>query len=109
NEYYEAAAIDGAGAWQRFIRITLPFLAPAIAITVLLRTIWIATIADLIWVMTNGGPANSTATLATYIFSTAYSKLDFGYASAVAAVLLLLLLLYSVVLLRVRRSLLPAG
>jgi multiple sugar transport system permease protein len=108
-ELHEAAAIDGASLWQRFITITMPFLAPAIAITVLLRTIWIADFADLIWVMTNGGPANATQTLATYIFSTAYSKLDFGYASAIAAVLLLLLLLYSIVLLRVRRSLLPAG
>ena len=108
-ELYEAAAIDGASLWQRFTAITMPFLAPAIAITVLLRTIWIADFADLIWVMTNGGPANATQTLATYIFSTAYSKLDFGYASAIAAVLLLLLLLYSIVLLRVRRSLLPAG
>jgi multiple sugar transport system permease protein len=106
NEYYEAAAIDGAGAWQRFTRLTLPFLAPAIAITVLLRTIWIATFADLIWVMTNGGPATATTTLATYIFSTAYSKLDFGYASAVAAALLLLLLAYAALLIRMRRGLL---
>ena len=105
---YEAAAIDGADAWQRFTRVTLPLLAPTIAITVLLRTIWIANFADLIWVMTNGGPADSTQTLATYIFATAYSKLDFGYASAVAAVLLLLLLLYAVVLIRMRRGLLAA-
>jgi multiple sugar transport system permease protein len=108
RELYEAAMIDGAGAWQRFAKITLPFLAPTIAITVLLRTIWIANFADLIWVMTNGGPADSTQTLATYIFSTAYSKLDFGYASAVAAVLLLLLLLYALLLLRMRRGLLTA-
>jgi len=108
RELYEAAAIDGADAWQRFTRVTLPLLAPTIAITVLLRTIWIANFADLIWVMTNGGPADSTQTLATYIFATAYSKLDFGYASAVAAVLLLLLLLYAVLLIRMRRSLLAA-
>jgi multiple sugar transport system permease protein len=108
RELYEAAAIDGADAWQRFTRVTLPLLAPTIAITVLLRTIWIANFADLIWVMTNGGPADSTQTLATYIFATAYSKLDFGYASAVAAVLLLLLLLYAIVLIRMRRGLLAA-
>jgi multiple sugar transport system permease protein len=108
RELYEAAEIDGADAWQRFTRVTLPLLAPTIAITVLLRTIWIANFADLIWVMTNGGPADSTQTLATYIFATAYSKLDFGYASAVAAVLLLLLLLYAVVLIRMRRGLLAA-
>jgi multiple sugar transport system permease protein len=108
RELYEAAAIDGADAWQRFTRVTLPLLAPTIAITVLLRTIWIANFADLIWVMTNGGPADSTQTLATYIFATAYSKLDFGYASAVAAVLLLLLLLYAILLIRMRRGLLAA-
>jgi multiple sugar transport system permease protein len=109
QEFYEAAAVDGASAWQRFVRLTLPFLAPTILITVLLRTIWIANFADLIWVMTNGGPADSTQTLATYIFSTAYSKLDFGYASAVAAVLLLLLLLYGIAVVRLRRSLLVAA
>jgi multiple sugar transport system permease protein len=108
-EFYEAAAIDGATLWQRFRHITLPFLAPAIAITVMLRTIWIANFADLIWVMTGGGPANATQTLATYIFSTAYSRLDFGYASAIAAVLLVLLLLYAVALLRIRRGLLRGG
>jgi multiple sugar transport system permease protein len=105
GEMYEAAAIDGATLWQRFFRITLPFLAPTITITVLLRTIWIANFADLIWVMTGGGPANSTQTLATYIFSTAYSRLDFGYASAIATSLLLLLLLYAVALIRIRRGL----
>ena len=106
QELYEAAAVDGASAGQRFWHLTLPFLAPTIAITVLLRTIWIANFADLIWVMTAGGPADSTQTLATYIFSTAYTKLDFGYASAVAAVLLLLLLLYGAMVLRMRRRLL---
>ena len=92
---YEAAAIDGAGAWQAFARVTLPFLAPIIAITVLLRTIWISNFADLIVVMTNGGPANATQILPSYIFTTAYKKLDFGYASAIATVLLALLLLYA--------------
>lgn len=105
-ELYEAAAVDGASVWQRFWRLTVPFLAPTIAITLLLRTVWVATFADLIWVMTGGGPADATQTLATYIFSTAYSKLDFGYASAVAAVLLLLLLVYGIVLVRLRQRLL---
>lgn len=105
NELYEAAAIDGATAWQGFIKVTLPFLAPIIAITVLLRTIWISNFADLIIVMTNGGPANATQILPSYIFTTAYKKLDFGYASAIATALLLLLLLYAVILIRMRRRL----
>ena len=108
GEFYEAAEVDGASSWQRFRLLTLPFLAPTIAITVMLRTIWVANFADLIWVMTNGGPADSTQTLATYIFSTAYTKLDFGYASAVAAVLLVLLLLYGVTVLRLRRRMVLA-
>jgi multiple sugar transport system permease protein len=107
-EMFEAAAVDGASAWQRFALITLPFLAPTIAITVLLRTVWIANFADLIWVMTGGGPANATQTLSTYIFSSAYSKLDFGYASAIAAVLLVLLLLYGGAVIRLRRRLVLA-
>lgn len=102
---YEAAAIDGATAWQGFVRITLPFLAPMIAITVLLRTIWISNFADLIVVMTGGGPASATQILPSYIFTTAYRKLDFGYASAIATALLLLLLAYALILLRLRRRL----
>ncbi len=105
GELYEAAEIDGASAWQTFTKITLPFLAPMIAITVMLRTIWIANFADLIFVMTGGGPANSTQILSTYIFTTAFRKLDFGYASAIAVALLGLLLIYAVVLLVLRRKL----
>jgi multiple sugar transport system permease protein len=99
---YEAAAIDGATAWQGFLKVTLPFLAPIIAITVLLRTIWVSNFADLIVVMTGGGPANATQILPSYIFTTAYKKLDFGYASAIAVALLALLLLYAVLLFQVR-------
>ena len=81
-DLYEAAAMDGAGALMRFRAITLPFLAPTIAITVMLRTVWIANFADLIVVMTRGGPADSTQILASYIFTVAFQRLDFGYASA---------------------------
>ena len=103
SELYEAAEIDGASAWQSFTKITLPFLAPMIAITVMLRTIWIANFADLIFIMTGGGPANSTQILSTYIFTTAFKKLDFGYASTLAVALLFLLFVYAVVLLALRR------
>ena len=105
GELYEAAEIDGATAWQAFTKITLPFLAPMIVITVMLRTIWIANFADLIFVMTGGGPANATQILSTYVFTTAFRKLDFGYASAIAVALLGLLLVYAVILLVLRRRL----
>lgn len=103
DEMYEAAAIDGASKWQVFFKITLPFLAPMIVITVMLRTVWIANFADFIYVMTSGGPANSTQILSTYIFLTAFKKLDFGYASAVSVVLLVLLLIFAALLLKMRQ------
>ncbi len=105
GELFEAAEVDGATPWQTFTKITLPFLAPMIAITVMLRTIWIANFADLIFVMTGGGPANSTQILSTYIFTTAFRKLDFGYASTIAVALLLILLIYAVILLWLRKKL----
>jgi len=105
NEMYEAAAIDGASRWQSFLHVTLPYLAPMIAITVLLRTIWISNFADLIIVMTNGGPANTTQILPSYIFTTAYRGLDFGYASAIAMALLVLLVIYATILYRMRAQL----
>ncbi len=105
QDLYEAASIDGASPLQRFYTITLPYLAPVIAITVLLRTVWVANFADLIIVMTNGGPADRTQTVASYIFTQAFKRLDFGYASAIALVLLALLLAYSMVILVLRQRL----
>jgi len=104
-ELHEAAAIDGASPWQRFSKVTLPFLAPTIVITVMLRTIWIATFADLIFVMTGGGPAGSTNTVPVYVYVSAFKSLDKGYASAVAVLLLGLLIIYAIALIGIRRSL----
>ncbi|WP_181700941.1 carbohydrate ABC transporter permease [Chthonobacter albigriseus] len=109
KDLYEAAAIDGAGPIERFRSITLPFLAPTIAITILLRTVWISNFADLIVVMTNGGPADRTQIVASYIFTTAFRRLDFGYASAIALVLLVLLLTYSMLIVLLRQSFLKRG
>lgn len=105
GDLYEAAAIDGANPFQRFLSITLPFLAPVIAITVLLRTVWVANFTDLIIVMTGGGPADRTQTVASYIFTQAFKRLDFGYASAISLVLLVLLLTYALLILLIRQRL----
>jgi len=109
QDIYEAAQIDGAGSIQRFFSITVPFLAPTVAITVLLRAVWIANSADLIVVMTKGGPADSTQILASYIFLQAFQHLDFGYASAIALVLLVLMLLYAGTLIGLRQFLIRKG
>jgi len=109
RDLYEAASIDGAGWFERFRSITLPFLAPTIAITVLLRTVWVSNFADLIVVMTGGGPADRTQIVASYIFTQAFRRLDFGYASAIAAALLVLLLAYAFLLVALRQLLVRAG
>ena len=109
KDIYEAAEIDGASVFQRFFSITLPFLAPTIAITVMLRAVWIANAADLIWVMTRGGPADSTQIVATYIFAQAFQRLDFGYASAIATLLLVLLLAYALSVMALRQLLVQRG
>jgi len=105
KDIYEAAAIDGASGVQQFCSITLPFLAPTMAITILLRTVWVANFADLIVVMTDGGPADRTQIVSSYIFTAAFRKLDFGYAAAISLVLLALLLVYTLLLVSLRRAL----
>lgn len=109
TDIYEAAEIDGAGPLKRFTSITVPFLAPTIAISVLLRAVWIANSADLIVVMTGGGPADSTQIVASYIYTQAYQRLDFGYASAISLVLLVLLLAYAATLIGLRQMLIRRG
>jgi multiple sugar transport system permease protein len=84
QEYYEAAAIDGANAWQKFVRITLPLLSP-VTFFVLVTGI-IGTFQDfaLVWVLTQGGPANSTQLIVMYLYGLAFRLQRMGLASAVA-------------------------
>lgn len=106
REIYEAAEIDGASTFERFRSITLPFIAPTIVITILLRTIWVANSPELIVVMTKGGPADSSQIVASYVFTQAYQGLNFGYASAIATALVVLLLIYAFLLIAIRQVLL---
>lgn len=101
---YEAASIDGVSGFQALRYITMPLIAPTIIITLLIRTIWIANFAEIIIVMTNGGPANSTQIVATYIYDTAYQKMDFGYASVISIALLSILMVYGLILGRIRQK-----
>lgn len=104
NEIYEAANIDGVNGFDAFRYITLPLILPTIVITLLIRAIWIANFAEIIIVMTNGGPANSTQIVATYIYDTAYQKMDFGYASVISIALLSMLMIYGITLGRIRHK-----
>ncbi|MDN5570510.1 MAG: sugar ABC transporter permease [Propionibacteriaceae bacterium] len=87
GELYEAAKMDGANAWQRFWNVTIPSLRPTMFFVTVMLTIGAFKIFDLILVMTEGGPGQSTLVLSQYIYQKGFQENDFGYASAVAIVL----------------------
>jgi multiple sugar transport system permease protein len=104
DELYEAAHVDGAGVLSRFWHITLPLLRPIIVVSTATRIIWTFNYADLIFVMTGGGPANATQITSTYTLTQAYSTLDFGYAGALSVVLLVVMLAFTWAYLRVTKG-----
>lgn len=84
QDLYEAARIDGATAWQAFVRVTAPLLAPAMIVALLFRYIFAFRIFSEVWLLTQGGPARSTEVLAVYLYREAFSYNAFGTASATA-------------------------
>ena len=98
---YEAAAIDGAGAWQRWRYITWPLLKPTVVIVLILRTIFSFMVFDEIFAITNGGPGDSTWTAAWYIYSFAFRFYKFGPAAAAAIILTAVIAAISAMYLRV--------
>jgi len=105
GELYEAARMDGASVLQRFRFVTLPMLKPIIVVATATRVVWTFNYADLIFVMTSGGPANATQITSTYTLLQAYSNLDFGYAATLSVTLLLIMLAFTVLYLRLTRGL----
>jgi raffinose/stachyose/melibiose transport system permease protein len=93
RELEEAAAIDGANRLQTLRYITLPLLGPTIRISAFLSIIGALQLFDLIWVMTGGGPVNSSNTMAVYMIDWSFKRFQFGYASAVAVIMLVISLL----------------
>jgi len=86
-ELREAAALDGASAWQTTWHIVVPLLGPTIRIWIFLSVIGSLQLFDLVWIMTLGGPANATTTMASYMIDHGFKRYEFGYGSAVAVVL----------------------
>ena len=105
TELYEAARVDGASVVQRFRHVTLPMLRPIIVVATATRIVWTFNYADLIFVMTGGGPANATQITSTYTLLQAYSNLDFGYAATLSVALLVIMLAFTVFYLRITRGL----
>jgi ABC-type sugar transport system permease subunit len=88
-EYYEAARIDGASAWQQFRRITFPSLRATHAIVLALSLIETARVFDLVYAMTDGGPGNSTQVMGTWMYFNVFQSYNFGYGTAIAVVITL--------------------
>ncbi|MDC9825800.1 sugar ABC transporter permease [Devosia sp. ZB163] len=97
EEQYEAAKMDGAGAWTRFVHVTLPGLRSVNVILILLLILNSFRRVTMIYAMTRGGPARSTETLSVLTYNTAFEYQRVGYAAAVGTVLLLILLAFSLV------------
>jgi multiple sugar transport system permease protein len=103
EDIYEAADIDGAHKIRQFWSITVPYIKPTLILTVLLRFIWMFNSGDLIYIMTAGGPANSSHILPTYLFEKAYVALDFGLASAIATLTGAFLIVFTITYLLVTK------
>jgi ABC-type sugar transport system permease subunit len=104
SDLYEAARIDGYGRWGAFVHITLPLMRPVIVVVLVLRTIEAFKVFDIIYVMTGGGPANGTQSIAYYTYQRAFSDEYFGYGSALAYLMVVFILGFAVLYIRMLRS-----
>jgi multiple sugar transport system permease protein len=103
-DIFEAARIDRANAWQRFRRITLPLIRPAIVIVLILRTMIALSAFAAIFAATGGGPGTATEILNLYAYRTSFSEFNLGYGAALAVVLLAITLAISFLMFRLRRA-----
>ncbi|WP_419995979.1 carbohydrate ABC transporter permease [Streptomyces boninensis] len=105
NEYYEAAKIDGAGPWMQFRSITWPLLKPTSFFVLIMSTVAAITGGlDLIFTMTQGGPANGTSLAIYYIYTQAFGFGEYGYASAMGSFLVLIMVLFAGLIFKVTNS-----
>lgn len=95
DELYEAARLDGAGAWQRFRHITLPLIRPALLVALLFRTMDAFRVFDLVYVMTQGGPADATNVLQFYGYKKIFAEGLMGYGSTISVLVFCLTLIIS--------------
>jgi multiple sugar transport system permease protein len=103
TELYEAAKLDGASRWQAFRRVTLPIMRPTIALVLTLMITGSLLAFDQFWILTRGGPDNSTTSLVMVIYREAFIRLDLGSAAAISVLLLAVLVVFNVIQLGVLR------
>jgi multiple sugar transport system permease protein len=104
-DIHEAASLDGASGWQRFWRITFPLLRPVSAITLLLGLVYTLKVFDIIWIMTRGGPVDSSTTFATWSYRLGFGNLlpEFGPGAAVGNLLIVMALIAGLFYIRLQR------
>src|SRR5690606_38720823 len=96
TQLYEAATVDGAGPWQRFWHVTVPGLRHTTFFVLVIMTINSFKVFDLILLLTEGGPGQSTLVLSQYIYNKGFLENNFGYAGAVSVVLFFIVLLVTI-------------
>lgn len=104
SELYQAAHLDGANGWQRFKNLTVPLLRPTILFALVQATIVNLQIFDTVFVMTDGGPSNSTATIVWYIYRTLFTYGNVGYGAALSFALLIVILVFTLLQMRLLRG-----
>jgi multiple sugar transport system permease protein len=109
DDVYEAARVDGASAFQIFRKITFPLMLPLSATVILIRGLEIFKIIDVIVVTTGGGPGSATESLTMYIYKTALTFGNYGYAAAISFALLVLVIIFATVFLGLVRRFIPRG
>jgi putative chitobiose transport system permease protein len=100
QDLYEAAAIDGSDGWRKHLDITIPMLKPYIVLVTVISAIAAMKVFEEVYVMSRGGPANSSKTVVYYLYEKGFSSLEMGYASAIGVVLFLVVFLLSVISVR---------
>jgi multiple sugar transport system permease protein len=107
---FEASSLDGASGWQTFRHVTFPMLRPVSTVTLLLGLIYTLKVFDIIWIMTRGGPANTSTTLATWSYELGFGNMlpRFGPSAAVGNVLILVAVVAGLLYVRVQRHQEPA-
>jgi multiple sugar transport system permease protein len=101
---YEAAALDGATRWRTFWSITWPLLKPVTAVTLLLGLVYTIKVFDVIWILTKGGPANSSHTLSTWAYQKSFTDLQFGVGAAAGEILVVVALIFGFIYIRAQRK-----
>lgn len=104
DSLYEAGRVDGASEWSMFWRITMPLLRPILALVLIMTVIGSFQVFDTVAVTTNGGPVNASRVLQLYIYDMAFSRFQFGYATALSVALLVILLVITVIQYRLTRA-----